>query len=99
MARMANQSHGNAGCKGAKEVSYFLLKIFRTGLKHDFRGNKRIAADDATEVHPQKRVRSKDVSTMKASSISETSISCYALALFVNVLAYFQDMEGLINVL
>ena len=31
--------------------------------------------------------------------ISETSVSCYALALFVNVLAYFQDMEGLINVL
>jgi hypothetical protein len=73
MARTANHSCGNAGCKGAKEVSYFLLKIFRTGLKHDFRGNKRIAADDATEVHPQKRVRSKDVSTTKASSITSES--------------------------
>ena len=35
----------------------------------------------------------------KICPISETSVSGYALALFVNVLAYFQDMEGLINVL
>ena len=70
MARTANQSRGDAGCKGAKEVSYFLFKNFRTGLKHDFRGNKQIAADDATEARPQKHVRSKDVSTTKALSVT-----------------------------
>ena len=72
------------------------------GLQHKYPLNPSIISREVTRSY-RECVASSASQPISGSStkivISETSVSCYALALFVNVLAYFQDMEGLINVL